>query len=326
MNGNTKVLLTGYSGFLGRYLAKALRKEGFCLRVLLHRHSITRREVGKDIEVVWGSIDNSNVIRNALSGVDYVVHSAWAFSSPIEGRPTLNERAASILFAESIRSNIKKFTFISSVAVCGINTKGNLLIDESSPLAKGKDLSFIYPSEKINIEKALQEYDRKETDLAIFRPGPIFDEYKGPAKKVLNLGRLNFGIAFGNGRNRMAYIHAKDVADAVTRWLIDGKDGSIFNVVPSKYISSREWIRAWGKRKNLSLKPIFIPGIAIRFAGFGLKILKKILGKQSNADVKYAIRCAKRDMTYSNRALKKSLNWRDEVTSEYIKNSKNTLF
>jgi len=319
MNGNTKVLLTGYSGFLGRYLAKALRKEGFCLRVLLHRHSITRREVGKDVEVVWGSIDNSNVIRNALSGVDYVVHSAWAFSSPIEGRPTLNERAASTLFAESIRSNIKKFTFISSVAVYGMSAKGNLLIDESSPLAKGRDLSFIYPSEKINIESMLQKFDRKKTALGIFRPGPIFNERKGPPKKILKLGHLSLGIGFGNGRNRMAFIHAKDVAYAVTRWLADGEDGSIFNVVPSKCVRSKDWFIAWGKRNNLSLRPIFIPGCIIRFAGYSLKIFKKMLRKQSRADMKYAVACAKRDMCYSNEALKKSLSWEDKATSEYIK-------
>ena len=66
--------------------------------------------------------------------------------------------------------------------------------------------------------------------------------------------------------------------------------------------------------------PVFIPGIAIRFAGFGVKIIKKILGKQSKADVKYAIACAKRDMRYSNEALKKSLGWRDEETSEYLRN------
>ena len=117
----------------------------------------------------------------------------------------------------------------------------------------------------------------------------------------------------------MAFIHAKDVAYAVTRWLINGKDGSIFNVVPSKYISSREWIRAWGKRKNLSLKSIFIPGCIIRFAGLSLKIFKKMLGKQSRADMKYAVACAKRDMCYSNEVLKKSLGWEDKATSEYIK-------
>lgn len=63
--------------------------------------------------------------------------------------------------------------------------------------------------------------------------------------------------------------------------------------------------------------PVFIPGSAIRFAGFGVKTLKKILGKQSKADVKYAKACAKRDVYCSNEALKKSLGWSDEITSEY---------
>jgi len=317
-----KVFILGYSGFLGQYLVKALSENGFSLRVLLHRRTVLKKKLQKGIEVLWGTMDSPTIIRHAIAGVDYVVHSAWAFSSPQEKHPTINEKAANILFSESIRSGVKKFAFISSVAVYGMSTKCNSLIEESSPLAGGKDKLFIYPSEKINIEKDLLEFDRKKTALAIFRPGPIFDEHRGAAKKILNLGKWNFGIAFGNGRNRMAYIHASDVANAVVRWLIDGKDGSIFNVVPSEYINYREWIRAWGKRKNLTLKPIFIPDIAIHFAGFGLKTLKKLLGKQSKADVKYILRCAKRDMTYSNRALKKSLNWRDEVTSEYIKIAK----
>ncbi len=101
---------------------------------------------------------------------------------------------------------------------------------------------------------------------------------------------------------------------------VDGKDRSIFNVVPSKCMRSKEWFRAWGQRNNLSIKPVFIPGSAIRFAGFGVKTIKKILGKQNKVDVKYAIACAKRDMCYSNEALKKYLGWSDKATSEYLRN------
>ena len=57
-----KVLLTGYSGFLGHYLFKALKNAGFSVRVLLHRHTLARKELGTDIEVVWGSFDNLDVI------------------------------------------------------------------------------------------------------------------------------------------------------------------------------------------------------------------------------------------------------------------------
>ncbi|MHA1343135.1 MAG: NAD-dependent epimerase/dehydratase family protein [Promethearchaeota archaeon] len=323
MNSKINVLLTGYSGFLGHYLGKSLMKNGFCLRVLFHRQTLTRKEVNNDdIEVIWGSIDNLDVVRKALDGVDYVVHSAWAFNSAIEGHSTINESAAKMLFGESVRLGIKKFAFISSVVVYGMskkNSETNLLISESSPLATGKELEFLYPYEKISIEKYLQEFDRKKTALAIFRPGPIFDERRGPPKKVLKLGHRNFGVGFGNGRNHMAFIHAKDVAAAVTLWLLYGKDGSIFNVVPSECLSSKDWFHAWGKRNNLALKPIFIPGIVISLADVGLKIFKKAIGKQTKKDMKYSIACAKRDLLYSNQNLKKSLGWKDKITLEYIK-------
>jgi len=330
MNSKINVLLTGYSGFLGRYFGKSLMKSGFCLRVLFHRQTLTRKEVNNDdIEVIWGSIDNLNVVRKALNvvrkaldGVDYVVHSAWAFNSPSEGQSGMNERAAKMLFGESVRLGIKKFAFISSVAVYGMSKKNidrDLLINESNPLGTGKELEFLYPYEKISIEKYLQGFDRKKTAVGIFRPGPIFDERRGPPKKVLKLGHRSLGIGFGSGRNHMAFIHAKDVADAVTLWLLYGKDGSVFNIVPSECLSSKDWFHAWGERNNLLLKPIFIPGFLVRLANFGLKILKNVVGKRTKKDVKYSIACAKRDLLYSNQSLKKSLDWKDKVTQEYIK-------
>jgi len=320
MGKKIRVLLTGYSGFLGRYIAKALLNEGYSLVIILHKHTILRKELETNIEVIWGSIDSQDTIRHALDNVDYVVHSAWAFSSPNEERPTLNERATRLLFSESIRNNVKKFAFISSVAVYGMKAKSNSIINEISPLAKGKDLSFIYPSEKVNIEKIIKKFNRRNTSLAIFRPGPIFDENKGPVKSVIKFGHINIGIGIGNGRNRMAFIHARDVADAVVLWLKNGKDSTIYNVVPSKHLSSKEWIRAWGRKNNINLKPIFIPGTIIRLLAFGVNVLKKILRRQSNSDVKYALACAKRDVVYSNRVLKESLGWKEKSTLEYINN------
>ena len=182
-----KVLLTGYSGFLGHHLDKALRKEGFSLRVLLHRHTVSRKELETGIEVVWGSIDNLNVIRNAVKEVDCVVHSAWLFSSSSSQRPTVNEKGTELLFEESVDAGVKAFVFISSVAVYGMSAKGKSLVSESSPLATGRDLSFIYPSEKIKVENELRASDKKSTKLGIFRPGPIFDDNKGPVKKIVKI-------------------------------------------------------------------------------------------------------------------------------------------
>jgi len=313
-----KVLLTGYSGFLGQYLAREVIKEGYSLRVLFHRHTLTRKDMPQDVEVIWGSMDNPDVIKQAVRGVDFVVHSAWASDSSFEKRPTFNERAADLLLSESVDAGVKKFVFISSVAVYGMRRKTRSDIQESSPFAEVKDLAFKYPSEKIVVEKNLQSWEKNKTQLAVFRPGPVFDDHKGPHKKIIKLGPWRMGLGIGTGRNRMAYIHGRDVAKAAAGWLKHGNDGAVFNVVPSQCLRSRDWIRVWGLKNNLSLKPFFIPGFMMRLAGFGVKTLKRMLGRKSGSNVKYAVACAKRDMCYSNKAIKKALDWEDKATSEYL--------
>jgi len=321
-----KVLLTGYTGFLGRYLAEELIKDDYSLRVIFHRHTITKKELPENVEVIWGSIDSPKLIKEAVNGIDCVIHCAWAFNSSSEKRPTLNERAVNLLFSESVQAGIKKFVFISSVAVYGMNKRSSSDVEESYPFAVGKELMFSYPLEKIKAEKFLQKFNRKDTQLAIFRPGPIFDDFKSPLKKIMKFGPLNLGIGIGTGRNRMAYIHAKDVAQAVIQWLKKGGDGAVLNIVPSECLRAKDWIRVWGLKNSLLLKPVFVPGFMLRLAGFGMKILKRMLGRKSSSDVKYAVACAKRDMSYSNKAIKNSLNWEDKATLEYVENRNKKLY
>lgn len=309
-----KIFLTGYSGFLGRHLAKAFVDHGCSIRALLHRHSVSLRDLDGNIEVAWGSIDNPSVIRDALIGMDAVVHSAWSFSAPGDDRPTINERAASIFIEESVEAGIEKFAFMSSVAVYGMERRDGLKIREDHAGARGKEERFIYPSEKISVEEMLLSHDRKGMLLGIFRPGQIMDEKKGPAKKTLAIGPWNLGLGIGDGRNLMAYIHAQDVADAVQRWLLEGREDGIFNVVPSEMLSARQWLRLWGLHNGMDIRPVFLPAGVFSLGYLGIGLMKKLLGRRSTSDVDYAIACATRNLCYSNEHLKSTLQWSDTVT------------
>jgi nucleoside-diphosphate-sugar epimerase len=312
-----KVLLTGSSGFLGRYLLQKLLQERCHVRILLHRHSISCKELDPAIEVLWGSIDDITTLQKAVRGIDCVVHAAWSFSTPFEVRPTMNEKASELLFRESVNVGVKKFAFISSIAVYGMSATCVDSIDESTAYAQGQELRFIYPAEKISIENSLKHFDKKNTMLAIFRPGPIFDETKAPIFKILSLGKIKLGIGLGNGKNHMAYIHAQDVADAVWRWLLNGTDGEVYNIVPSICMNSSDWHRAWAKASNSNLRMIFIPPEIFRMMFMGRKMLLKCLGKPNKHNVSYTIMCATRDMAYNNSFLTQNLHWRDEATSVF---------
>jgi UDP-glucose 4-epimerase len=313
-----KLLITGYPGFLGRHMARALKKEGYRIRVLLHRRTVTRKEFSEEAdECLWGSVLKEEDVRKAVAGVEGVIHCAWAFHPPTPERPTPNERGTELLFKESLRAGVKVFLFISSVAVYGMEMRSDSRLSESSPLATGDDLLFLYPAEKIACENILLSSERKGMRLGIFRPGPIFSDEKSPMKKILTIAGHSFALGIGNGLNRMGFIHAEDVVEAVAKWLKNGEDGAIFNVTPTDCLKHKDWYCRWAEVHKLRLTPVFIPGYLIRLAAFGVVILKRWMGKETRSDINYAILSATRNIQYNSEMLKRSLDWKDEATARY---------
>jgi nucleoside-diphosphate-sugar epimerase len=312
-----KILLTGYAGLLGRHIARSLKASGHTVRVTLHQRTVARLDFRHEAdEVLWGSLEDPLVQRAALDGVDAVVHSAWKFSAQGADRPTVNEVVTESLFRAAVKAGVQEFAFISSVAVYGMSSATDDVRTESSPVVDPVG-GFIYPAEKVNTEQAFGAIPRGAMRLAIFRPGPIFDDEKSPVKKVLRLGGRNFGLGFGTGANPMPYIHAADVADAVARWIGSGKDGLVLNLTPTDCYDHRTWFRAWGRQQGLDISPLFVRAWVMRFAAFAGTTVKRMMGKQGKVDVSYALAAASRALRYSNAAARQALGWTPVHTDRY---------
>ncbi len=307
-----RVLLTGYSGLLGRHIARALKREGYTVRVVLHKRTLTRQLFASEAdELLWGSLEDAKVLQEAVFGVDCVVHSAWKFSAQNASRPTMNEVVTENLYKASLDAGVKRFAFVSSVAVYGMSATGASPLTEDHPLDQVGH--FVYPSEKVRMESLLTGIPRKEMLLGVFRPGPIFDDSKSPIKKILG----KRAIGFGTGRNRMPYIHATDVASGIVSWLRVGSDGGIYNLTPDKHLQHREWYVAWARKKGFVVTPFFIRPWVLRAAAMGATALKKMLGKSGKVDVEYAIAAATRNMQYNNGRAVTELQWKPDITSSY---------
>lgn len=308
-----KVLLTGYAGLLGRHIARALKREGFEVRVVVHQRTVTREDFGREAdELIWGSLEDPLVMKKALAGVDAVVHSAWKFSAQNAQRPTVNELVTESLCKESVRLGVRRFAFISSVAVYGMKSSDNAPVTESSSVVSDRD-GFVYPAEKVMTEKILSSINRGAMSLGIFRPGPIFDDTKSPIKKIIGKRALGFGT----GRNPMPYIHAADVGDAIVKWLASGKDGAIYNITPTECLRHRDWFVAWGRNRGMQLKPVFVRSWVMRGAALAGTLVKRMLKKAGKVDVSYALAAATRGLQYDNSRAVSELGWKPTQTDKY---------
>jgi len=315
-----KILITGFSGFVGHQVASTLKAQGHSLRVLLNRHTITRREYKTwgDIEIIWGTFHKPEVVQKALEGIDVVIHSGWSFSSPNVVRPTVNEQGTRLLFEESLKAGVKKFIFLSSIAVYGMQSQRQEVISEQSEFATGEQAEFIYAAEKIATERWLQEQNTSTMPLIIYRPGPIFDENKGPIKGgIIKLGPWHIGLNIGTGKNQIPYVHVKDVAQAIALGVEKINASTTLNVVPSEQLILKDWIKVWGRYKGVNLRPILLPTALMKVANKGIRILKKMLGKSGG--IEYVIATSTCDMLYSNEQLKQNLAWNDDITLRYTK-------
>ena len=127
-NGGTGIdLVTGGAGFIGSHLVRRLLADGRRVRVfdnISTGHASNVEGLGPDLEVVEGDLRDSDKLRPACEGVDFVYHLAALSSVPRSledpGATTrVNVLGTSILLEEARRAGVRCFVASSSSAVYG---------------------------------------------------------------------------------------------------------------------------------------------------------------------------------------------------------------
>ncbi len=117
-----RVLITGASGHLGPPLCRAFLRNGFEVRVLLHRRKLKGMDTA--VETMWGDITKPDSIKPVLEGVDAVVHLAAIVEPMTEKNPELANRI-NVSGTRTVVNLIKDrgmsipFVYISSSSVFG---------------------------------------------------------------------------------------------------------------------------------------------------------------------------------------------------------------
>ncbi len=123
-----RVLITGASGMLGRETAIALLRAGYDVRVFQRSDAgiaaLLPDTIRPRFEQVRGSLNNAEVIEQALVGVDGIVHAAAkvSVSGDWEDYERTNIVGTQALLDAAIERSIPKFLYVSSPSVVHAGT------------------------------------------------------------------------------------------------------------------------------------------------------------------------------------------------------------
>ena len=275
------VLVTGATGFVGQHLIECLKLDGYKIKAIA-------RKLIPGVDTVICDFLEDDIPENALKGIDIVFHLA-GYAHDLQSATRMEQTYQKInvdvtvdLLLLSVKHNVKKIIFVSSVKAGGVPAKGMCVSEEEQG-----ELEGVYGKTKREAELKILETGRKSgIQVSILRPALIY----GPKLKG-NLQLMMQGIKKGwfpplpDVGNKRSMIHVDDIVQALLL-LVNSQqaNGEIFIATDGRTYSSRNiyetMCRVLGKSTpNWSVPRFLFNTIARLSGGFKYKI-DKLLGDE----------------------------------------------
>jgi uncharacterized protein YbjT (DUF2867 family) len=243
------ILLTGATGNVGSQVLRRLTARGERVRVLVR----DPRRLGSErvrVQIALGDLSDPESFRNALRGVETVVHLAATIrDQPRASMEELNAVATLRLVRAAERARTERFVFFSAIG------------------------ASLHSRARFFRAKALAERAVEESDLAttIFSPSIVYSPDDPWVTLLRRLSLLPALPITGTGRARYQPIWAGDVADCVIAELdrTGGDDGRRrFDLAGPETLTyddiARVALRAWGRQRRLLHLPLPVVRAGLR--------------------------------------------------------------
>ena len=221
-----KVLITGASGFIGKFLVDEALKRDFLIYVAVRKTSKTEHLSKKNIQIVefdFSDICKLNLLIYTLPQFDYIIHNAGLTKSlKKEQYFEVNCQYTKNLIEVLKHQNKipKKFLFISSLAAVGPgdNKSPNPIHLNSTP----KPVTS-YGKSKLEAEKYIVE--KGEIPYIIIRPTAVYGPGEKDIFESIKLINKGFDFQLGLKNQHLTFIYVKDLATLV----LDAMESQQFN-------------------------------------------------------------------------------------------------
>lgn len=260
------VLVIGGCGFIGSHIVDSLLVRGCRVRVLDMKNEAFRAPLS-EVDYVTGSFGSEVVLRQALQGVDAVVHTA---STTVPSTSNLdpvadiqgNLIATVRLLKEMRQAGVRKMVFLSSGGtVYGIPKTG--IVEETHPLAPISSYGIV----KVAIEQYLyMERQLHGLDYVVLRAANPYGPRQGYNGVQGIIGNFLWKIAhgeqieiWGDGSIVRDFIYVQDLAE-LCAIAVQMPIHGCFNVGSGKGSSVNEIVEAIRVLTKRTIKPVYRSG------------------------------------------------------------------
>lgn len=274
-----KVLVTGSSGYVGKFLVPILKQKGWYVIGIDRNLSATSLE---DEFVQTDLLNKENVKNIVNSDIDLIIHLAaaksdWGLSDEEFYRD--NKEVTNVLLKTAEEAGVMNHVFYSTVAVYGPSNESKAEDAEYSP-------TIAYGSSKMECEKAYFQFQKrnKEAKIKIIRPSVIFGPEHPESTNIYRLidaiyNNRFFMIGGGQAFKTTSYIY--NLMDAtefiLDRMNIPGIEDFIY--VDQPVIQTKRLVNYIYNSLGLKGKPKNLPLNIIKPVARIFDLLAEITGK-----------------------------------------------
>lgn len=233
-----KILVTGASGFLGKYVVAEALQRGFQVIAVI-RHTSDQKRLpwrnSPNLELIRIDLTRSQALQEAIKGADSIVHLAAAKQGNYETQYANTVTATENLLKAMVAKNIKRLMAISTFSVFDyLSIPDGEIINEDSPIENQPLYRDVYAQTKLIQESLFREFEQKnQGEVTILRPGIVYGRN--------NLWNAHLGVNLKNrlwirigGNSVLPLTYVENCAQAIVNACIHQEAiGKTLNIVDS---------------------------------------------------------------------------------------------
>ncbi|MGQ7944934.1 TIGR01777 family oxidoreductase [Flavobacterium sp. WC2509] len=255
------VLITGGTGFIGRYLTEKLVKKGYKVSILTRNSKPNTENVSY---YIW-DVATQSIEEEAVQNADYIIHLAgeniaekrWTAKRKVAIRDS-RTRSAQLIYdtLKKLDKRIDAFVSASGIGYYGAVNGEGICTENTLP---ANDF----------VGTVCKEWE-KSADLMAglgirtvkIRTGLVLGKNEGILKKLGPIFKRGFGSVLGSGKQYMPWIHVHDLClmyiEAIENEKMTGAYNATINDSTTNLIFSKELANSYGFSIWLPKVPAFL--------------------------------------------------------------------